>query len=103
DTTRRTTSQTRVRVTKEAQGEVAVKRDSAFIRDSIARADSIARVEKMRQDSIAQAQRYRARLAWFSRDAAARADSIARATPPAPPAATTDTVRSPVSPTMSSE
>ena len=35
DTTRRTTSQQRVRVTKEAGGEVA-RRDSAFIRDSIA-------------------------------------------------------------------
>ena len=52
DTTRRTTSQQRVRVTKEAGGEVA-RRDSAFIRDSIARADSLARLDRLRQCSIA--------------------------------------------------
>jgi hypothetical protein len=106
DTTRRTTSQTRVRVTKEAKGEVALKRDSAFIRDSIARADSLARMERMRQDSITAAERERARLDSISRDSAQRADSIARATPPAPPPDTTtksDTIRSPVTPTMSSE
>ena len=104
DTTRRTTSQTRVRVTKESSGEVAVRRDSAFIRDSIARADSLARMEKMRQDSIARADSLarmeKMRLDSIARDSAARADSIARAKPPAP---TTDTIRSPVTPTMSSE
>ena len=103
DTTRRTTSQTRVRVTKEAQGEVVTKRDSAFIRDSIARADSVARMEKMRQDSIARADSLarleRMRLDSIARDSAARADSIARATP----APTTDTIRTPTQPTMSSE
>jgi len=98
DTTRRTTSQQRVRVTKEATGTV---RDSAFIRDSIARADSIARMEAIRRDSVARADSLalleRARRDSIARDSAARADSIARATPaptPPPPAAevtTTDT------------
>jgi hypothetical protein len=104
DTTRRTTtSQQRVRVTKESAGEV-VRRDSAFIRDSIARADSIARVATMRRDSIARADSLaaleRARLDSIARDSAARADSIARATPPAPPP---DTIRNPTVPTMSSD
>jgi hypothetical protein len=106
DTTRRTTtSQTRVRVTKESTGEVATKRDSAFIRDSIARADSIARMERMRQDSIARADSLarleRIRLDSIARDSAARADSIARTTTTT--TTTTDTIRSPVTPTMSSE
>lgn len=105
DTTRRTTSQTRVRVTKESNGEVATRRDSAFIRDSIARADSITRVERMRQDSISRADSLarleRMRLDSISRDSAARADSVARAT--AVPAPTNDTIRSPITPTMSSE
>lgn len=93
DTTRRTTSEQRVRVTKEAKGEV-VRRDSAFIRDSIARADSITRMETMRRDSIARADSLasleRARRDSIVRDSTARADSIradsiARATPaPAP-------------------
>src|SRR5688572_11144394 len=96
DTTRRTTSQQRVRVTKEATGTV---RDSAFIRDSIARADSIARMEAMRRDSVARADSLarleRMRLDSIARDSAARADSIARATPaptppPAPEVTTTD-------------
>jgi opacity protein-like surface antigen len=101
DTTRRTTtSQTRVRVTKESQGEVSIRRDSAFIRDSIARADSLARMEKMRQDSIARADSL-ARLEQIrrdsiARDSSARADSIARASQ-------TDTIRTPVTPTMSTE
>ena len=102
DTTRRTTSQQRVRVTKESTGEVA-RRDSAFIRDSIARADSIARMETMRRDSIARADSVarleRARLDSIVRDSAARADSIARATP----APVTDTIRNPTMPTMSSD
>jgi hypothetical protein len=105
DTTRRTTSQTRVRVTKESNGEVATRRDSAFIRDSIARADSITRAERMRQDSISRADSLarleRMRLDSISRDSAARADSVARAT--AAPASTNDTIRSPINPTMSSE
>ena len=131
DTTRRTTtSQRRVRVTKEASGEVTtpattrsrtttrdsstIRRDSttmrtdsttrrdtmstmrsdSITRDSTARADSIARMEQMRRDSI-------------SRDSTARADSISRAsaaaTPTTPPTTTSDTIRSPVNPTMSSE
>src|SRR5688572_6232304 len=100
DTTRRTTSQQRVRVTKEAGGEVA-RRDSAFIKDSIARADSLARMEKMRTDSIARADSLarveRARLDSIARDSAARADSIARATPAPAPVDTTvrDTIRTP--------
>ena len=102
DTTRRTTSQQRVRVTKESTGEVA-RRDSAFIRDSIARADSIARMETMRRDSIARADSVarleRARLDSIARDSAARADSIARATP----APVTDTIRNPTTPTMTSD
>src|SRR5215217_438294 len=87
DTTRKTTSQRRVRVTKEATGEVTPRRDSTAIRDSVARADSLARMETMRRDSV-------------TRDSTARADSIARAS-----AATTttttasDTIRSPISPT----
>ena len=89
DTTRRTTtSQTRVRVTKEAKGEVSTRRDSAFIRDSVARADSLARLEQTRRDSIV-------------RDSTARADSIARAA--AATTTTSDTIRQPVTPTMSSE
>jgi hypothetical protein len=107
DTTRRTTtSQQRVRVTKEAAGEV-VRRDSAFIRDSVARADSITRMETMRRDSIARADSLasleRARRDSITRDSTARADSIARATPATPPAATTDTIRNPTLPTMSSD
>lgn len=101
DTTRRATSQQRVRVTKESSGEVATKRDSAFIRDSIARieaarrdsaarADSLANLERMRRDSIA-------------RDSSARADSAARAAAVTTPPPTTDTVRSPVLPSMSSD
>ena len=105
DTTRRTTSQTRVRVTKESPGEVATRRDSAFIRDSIARADSVARMEKMRQDSIARADSMarmeRARLDSIARDSAARADSIARASQVT--TTTTDTIRNPTMPTMSSD
>ena len=101
DTTRRTTSQQRVRVTKEAGGEVA-RRDSAFIRDSIARADSLARLERMRQDSIARADSLarleRMRQDSIARDSAARADSIARAQQ----AAVTDTVRTPTT-TMSTD
>jgi hypothetical protein len=107
DTTRRTTtSQTRVRVTKESTGEVATKRDSAFIRDSIARADSLARMERMRQDSISRADSLarmeRRRLDSIARDSAARADSITRTTTTTT-TTTTDTVRSPVTPTMSAE
>jgi len=105
DTTRRTTtSQTRVRVTKESNGEVAIRRDSAFIRDSIARADSLARMERMRQDSVARADSL-ARLEQMrrdsiARDSSARADSIARASQTT---TTTDTIRTPVTPSMSSE
>jgi hypothetical protein len=104
DTTRRTTtSQQRVRVTKESTGEV-VRRDSAFIRDSIARADSIARMETMRRDSIARADSLaaleRARRDSIARDSVARADSIARATAVV---TTTDTIRNPTMPTMSSD
>ena len=108
DTTRRTTSQQRVRVTKEAAGEVT-RRDSAFIRDSVARADSITRMETMRRDSIARADSLasleRARRDSITRDSTVRADSIradsiARATP-AP--ATPDTVRNPTMPMMTSE
>jgi hypothetical protein len=99
DTTRRTTSQQRVRVTKEAAGEVTTVRDSAFIRDSIARADSLARMERMRADSIAQADSLarmeRMRADSIARDSTARADSIARAN-----AAASDTIRSPVTPAM---
>jgi hypothetical protein len=108
DTTRRTTtSQTRVRVTKEAKGEVSVRRDSAFIRDSVARADSLARLERMRQDSIARADSL-ARLEQMrrdsiTRDSTARADSINRASPPPPPPPSTDTIRPAVTPSMSSE
>ena len=104
DTTRRTTtSQTRVRVTKESNGEV-VRRDSAFIRDSIARADSLARMEKMRQDSIARADSLarleQTRRDSIARDSSARADSIARASQTT---TTTDTIRTPVTPSMSSD
>lgn len=100
DTTRRTTtSQTRVRVTKESTGEVSTRRDSTAMRDSIARADSLARLERMRQDSIARADSM-ARMEQMRRDSVARADSIARAQQAA---ATTDTIRTPVTPTMSSE
>jgi len=70
DTTRRTTtSETRVRVKKESNGEVAIRRDSAFIRDSTARADSMRRPP----------------------------DTTTRTT------TTSDTIRTPVAPTMSSE
>ena len=111
DTTRRTTtSQTRVRVTKESQGEVATKRDSAFIRDSVARADSLARMERMRQDSITRADSIsrmeQMRRDSITRDSTARADSIARAastTTTTTTTTTTDTIRSPINPTMSSE
>ena len=105
DTTRRTTSQTRVRVTKESPGEVTTRRDSAFIRDSIARADSVARMEKMRQDSVARADSMarmeRARLDSIARDSSARADSIARASQVT--TTTTDTIRNPTMPTMSAD
>jgi len=112
DTTRRTTtSQTRVRVTKESNGEVATRRDSAFIRDSVARADSLARLERMRQDSITRADSLnrmeQMRRDSVMRDSTARADSIradsaARARP-ADTTTTRDTIRTPVTPTMSSE
>lgn len=106
DTTRKTTSQRRVRVTKEATGEVTPRRDSTAIRDSVARADSIARLETMRRDSAARADSL-ARLEQMrrdsvTRDSTARADSIARASA-ATTTTTTDTVRSPISPTMSTE
>jgi len=104
DTTRRTTSQTRVRVTKESAGEVTTRRDSAFIRDSIARADSLARMERMRQDSIARADSL-ARLEQMRRDSIAR-DSASRAaqtTTTTTTTTTTDTIKSPVNPTMSAE
>ena len=107
DTTRRTTSEQRVRVTKEATGEVAIRRDSAFIRDSIARADSITRMEAMRRDSVARADSLarmeRMRLDSIARDSAARADSISRATPPVTDTTVTDTIRTPGMPTMSSD
>ena len=107
DTTRRTTtSQTRVRVTKESKGEVATRRDSAFIRDSVARADSLARMERMRQDSITRADSIsrmeQMRRDSITRDSTARADSIARASTPTT-TTTSDTIRSPINPTMSSE
>src|SRR5687768_16336450 len=96
DTTRRTTSEQRVRVTKEAAGEI-VRRDSAFIRDSIARADSLARMERMRQDSITRADSMarleRMRQDSIARDSAARADSIARAQRDT--TVRTDTIRTP--------
>jgi hypothetical protein len=104
DTTRRTTSQTRVRVTKESAGEVTTRRDSAFIRDSIARVDSLARMERMRQDSIARADSL-ARLEQMRRDSIAR-DSASRAaqtTTTTTTTTTTDTIKSPVNPTMSAE
>jgi hypothetical protein len=105
DTTRKTTSQQRVRVTKESTGEVTTRRDSAFIRDSIARADSITRMETMRRDSAARADSLanleRMRRDSITRDSTARADSIARAT--ATPAPQTDTIRNPTMPTMSSD
>jgi hypothetical protein len=37
------------------EGDVVIRRDSAFIRDSVARADSIARAERTRQDSVSRA------------------------------------------------
>jgi len=110
DTTRRTTtSETRVRVKKESNGEVAIRRDSAFIRDSVARADSLARLERMRQDSIMRADSLarmeQMRRDSIVRDSTARADSMKR--PPADTTArtatTADTIRTPVTPTMSSE
>src|SRR4051812_4137216 len=105
DTTRRTTtSQTRVRVTKESNGDVTIRRDSAFIRDSVARADSISRAERMRQDSITRADSVnrmeQMRRDSITRDSTARADSMARAAAAKP---ATDTIRTPVTPTMSSE
>src|SRR5690349_16573993 len=125
DTTRRTTSQQRVRVTKESTGEVATRRDSAFIRDSVARADSVARLETARRDSVARADSMarmeRMRVDSIARDSSARADSIARAsqattttsttrttttsttTPTTTTTATTDTVRNPTMPSMSSD
>ena len=108
DTTRRTTtSQTRVRVTKESTGEVATRRDSAFIRDSIARAESLARMERMRQDSITRADSIarmeQMRRDSIARDSTARADSIARAAAATTTTTTRDTIRSPINPTMSSE
>ena len=102
DTTRRATSQRRVRVTKEATGEVATPRPDSTTRpdsmstmrsDSIARADSLARMEQMRRDSV-------------TRDSTARADSIARASAAATTTTTTassDTIRQPATPTMTSE
>jgi len=51
----RPTSQMRIRVQKEANGEVTLPVN----RDSIARADSLARVEQMRADSIAQVEKVR--------------------------------------------
>jgi len=109
DTTRRTTtSETRVRVKKESNGEVAIRRDSAFIRDSVARADSLARLERMRQDSITRADSLnrieQMRRDSIMRDSTARADSMKR--PPDTTTKTTttsDTIRTPVAPTMSSE
>ena len=105
DTTRKTTSQRRVRVTKEATGEVTPRRDSTAIRDSVARADSIARMETMRRDSAARADSLarmeQMRRDSVTRDSTARADSIARAS--AATTTTTDTIRSPVNPTMSAE
>ena len=111
DTTRRTTtSDTRVRVKKESNGEVAIRRDSAFSRDSVARADSLARIERMRQDSITRADSLnrieQMRRDSIVRDSTARADSIARADSmrrPPTTATTNDTIRTPVTPTMSSE
>jgi len=111
DTTRKTTSQRRVRVTKEATGEVTPRRDSTAIRDSVARADSIARMETMRRDSAARADSLarmeQMRRDSVTRDSTARADSIARASAAATTTTTTtttsDTVRSPINPTMSSE
>ncbi|HTK53898.1 MAG TPA: hypothetical protein VL308_18530 [Gemmatimonadaceae bacterium] len=105
DTTRRTTtSQTRVRVTKESKGEVTIRRDSAFIRDSVARADSMARADRMRQDSVSRADSLnrleQTRRDSVRRDSTARADSMARAAAAKP---TSDTIRPPVTPTMSSE
>ncbi len=85
DTTR-TTSQQRIRITKESRGEVALPRSDSALRadslrrDSVARADSlradsVERVERARQDSIAAVERARAdSLAATER---ARADSIA--------------------------
>ncbi|MDF2771567.1 MAG: hypothetical protein K0S86_1061 [Geminicoccaceae bacterium] len=104
DTTRRTTSEQRVRVTKEATGEV-VRRDSAFIRDSIARADSLARMERMRQDSITRADSMarleRMRQDSIARDSAARADSMARAQRDT--TVRTDTIRTPGTEMMTSD
>ena len=100
DTTRKTTSERRVRVTKEATGEVAPRRDSTAIRDSVARADSIARMETMRRDSAARADSI-ARMEQMRRDSVTR-DSIARASA-ATTTTTTDTIRSPITPTMSTE
>jgi hypothetical protein len=109
DTTRKTTSQRRVRVTKEATGEVTSRRDSTAIRDSVARADSIARMETMRRDSVARADSLarmeQMRRDSVTRDSTARADSIARASAATTTTTTTttDTIRSPINPTMSSE
>jgi hypothetical protein len=119
DTTRRTTSQQRVRVTKESAGEVSTRRDSAAIRDSVARADSITRMETMRRDSAARADSISRmetmRRDSITRDSTARADSAARAastpttTTPAPTtdtmsvSTTSDTVRTPGMPSMSSD
>ena len=112
DTTRRATSQRRVRVQKESTGEVttpsttrpdsmsemnrmradSIARDSVA-RDSVARADSIARMEQMRRDSV-------------TRDSTARADSIARASAATTTTTTTassDTIRQPGMPSMSSD
>ena len=97
-------------MTKESNGEVATRRDSAFIRDSVARADSLARMERMRQDSIARADSLarmeQMRRDSIARDSTARADSIARAASHDghdDTTTTSDTIRSPVTPTMSSE
>ncbi|MEO6445288.1 MAG: hypothetical protein ABIZ91_05815 [Gemmatimonadaceae bacterium] len=90
----RVTSERRIRVQKEANGDVAIDRDAYA--DSVARADSIerarmeeaarldsiARFERMRADSIAAIERARqdsiAAVERARMDSIARADSIAR-------------------------
>lgn len=93
DANTRVTSERRIRVQKEARGDVAIDRDAYA--DSVARADSIerarteaarldsiARVERMRADSIAAVERARqdsiAAVERARMDSIARADSIAR-------------------------
>lgn len=92
-TNARVTSERRIRVQKEANGDVAIDRaayaDSVARADSIERArieaarlDSIARAERMRSDSIAAIERARqdsiAAVERARMDSIARADSIAR-------------------------